>query len=197
MRHEGTNITNPPARLPQVAEYVRDVIITNDEVPKLFREAAQHSMSRIEDRMAAAVDWRTMHSLGFDSASELEATRTILNLLDLAVAESASLEGLSRRLSDGWQFKLAQGVASDGAALAIGSGDLHIAVSLLEQGRSIIYNQLGRYRWAIDDVHRVSPELASRLVGLGALLDALVVRGERMDPNCNTKNKPSDDDTTR
>lgn len=166
-----------------------------NELIELLQEAAHHLLSPIGERTRAANLWRRISRAGHPS--ELEAMQTTLNLMDLAVAESASLQSLSSRLSDEASFRAAQGVASDSAALAIGSGDLPLAVSLLEQGRSIIYSQLGRYRAAIDDVRRVSPDLAERLVGLSMELDALVIRGERINFNSNIKTKPFDDDTSR
>lgn len=168
------------------------------EVLELLQEASHQSMSATQDRMAAATMWKTVASVfGSPSTSELEAIKTILSLLDIAVAESTSLEGISNRLTEEWTFKDAQGAASDGAALAIGSGNLSLAVSLLEQGRSIIYTQLGRYRSVIDDIRKASPNLAERLVDQGLALDALVVRGERTISNSHVKMKPFDDNASR
>lgn len=185
--------TDQQARLPRNA---KSITVAAEVGRELLREAAQHFVSATNPRMSAASWWqRLAHAVG--SPTELEAIRRMLNLLDLAVAESASLESLSSRLSENNQFRAALGVASDGAVLTVKSGDLRLAVSLLEQGRSIIYSQLGRYRSAIDKVHEVSPELAKRLVGLGIELDALVVRGERVDLVGNTKKRSFDDDTSR
>lgn len=162
---------------------------------KLLQEAAHHSLSPTAVRMVAARRWRDLAGR-CGHVSVLDAMKTRLNIMDLAVAESTSLEILSDSLSDDKSFD-GQGVASEATALAIGSGDLRLAVSLLEQGRSIIYSQLSQYRSAIDDVHRVSPELATRLVDLGAELDALVARGERIDSSSNTRTRPFDDNTSR
>lgn len=171
-------------------------MVAVNEVVELLQEAAHHSLSATSERTRAANRWR-MISSAIGHPSQLEAVKITLNLMDLAVAESTSLESLSRRLAEEESFKNAQGVASDAAALAIESGDLPLAVSLLEQGRSIIYSHLGRYRSPIDDVRQVSPELAARLVDLGVQLDALVVRGERIDSTSNFEAKPFDDDTSR
>lgn len=166
-----------------------------NELVELLQEAAYYSLSSTGERMRAANLWRRISHDGHPS--EFKAMKTTLNLMDLAVAESASLESLSDRLSDEKSFKEAQGVASDAATLAIESSDLRLAVSLLEQGRSIIYSQLGRYRSAIDDVRQVSPELAERLVNLSGDLDALVVRGERVESKGHFKMKPFDDNSSR
>lgn len=167
-----------------------------ENVFDLLQEATLHSLSATHDRISAANTWRDL-ARKHGHPSELLAMRETLNILDVAAAESSSLETLSLRLSDWRSFQGAQGNASDAAALAIDSRDLPLAVSLLEQGRSVIYSHLCRYRSAIDDVRRVSPELAARLFDLSVELDALVVRGERIDSNKNTRTKPSDDNVTR
>lgn len=155
-----------------------------DKVIEMLQEATLHSWSTTGDRIHAANVWRkTSHTHAHPS--ELEAIRETLNLLDLAVAETASLEGVSTRLSEDETFRSAQGVASDAAALAIQAGDLPMAVSLLEQGRSIIFSQLGRYRSSVEQVRSVAPELATRLGELGVQLDALVFRGEHSNPTSN------------
>lgn len=172
------------------------IMNTMEEVLELLKEASQHTMSPTRSRMHAATLWRTSCR---DSGlpSELEAIKAILNLMDLAVAESTTLEGLPSMLSDTVESDEAQGVASDAAALSLNSGDLVTAVSLLEQGRSIIYAQLGRYRPAVDDVYRISPDLSGRLVDLSVQLDALVVRRERIDSKNNARARPFDDDISR
>lgn len=148
-----------------------------DEIFGFLQEAVLHSLSPTAARIGAANVWRALAQKRAHP-SELQAMKETLVLLDLAVVESASLEVHSRRLVDGNIFREAQGVASDAAALAIRANDLPLAVSLLEQGRSTIFKQLSNYRLAIDDVRRVSPELATRLIELGSELDALVIRGD-------------------
>lgn len=167
-----------------------------NEIIDLLQAASQHTMSATKERLKAAGMWREV-CRWMRRASELDALRSMLHLVDLTVAESRTLENLSSRLSSVEKSKAVQGIASDAAALAIDSGDLPQAISLLEQGRSIIYAQLGRYRSTIDDVRRVSPELAASLADLSVELDALVVRGERINSKSNVMTQPSDDDTSR
>lgn len=70
------------------------------------------------------------------------------------------------------------GVVTDAMALALQSGDCALAVTLLEQGRSIIFTGLGRYRSAITEVQEASQALAERFIQLSTQLDALVVGSE-------------------
>lgn len=162
----------------------------------MLRDATLDSASPTFLRVSAAYWWKT-HARKYLHASELDAARESLNLLELAVTESASLEGLSGRLSEDKVFKRAQGVASDAAALAISAHDLPLAVSLLEQGRSTIFTQLGRYRSAIDDVKEKSPDLAKSFVELSAQLGALVVRGGNFGSGNNTHSRGAEDDASR
>lgn len=64
-----------------------------------MQEGARHAMSSANDRVVAAPGWRLM-ARDFESESELEAVKTTLNLMDLAVAESSSLEDVSNQLSE-------------------------------------------------------------------------------------------------
>lgn len=98
-----------------------------------------------------------------------------LNLLDIAVAQSTSIRRLSSLLAEDNTFMLIQGLASDSAALALEAGQVPLAVSLLEQGRSIIFTQLGRYRSVIDDIREVSRELADRFSGISAQMNELLL----------------------
>lgn len=140
----------------------------------MLKEATLHCTSLLSHRIHAANEWRRF-SRKHSQASEFEAAREVLNLLDLAVSESSSLNGLYGRLSADETFKTAHGTAAEAAALAIDGGDVTQAIAVLEQGRSIILTQLGRYRSAIEDVSNVSQDLAARFVNLSSSLNALVL----------------------
>lgn len=144
----------------------------------MLREAILHPLSPTSDRLQGANAWSGLCQT-HAHPSELEAAKETLKLIDLAVTESSSLEGISSRLSEHTTFRHARRVASNAAALALEGGDSGLAVSLLEQGRSTILTRLSRYRGALDDVHKASPHLAIRFVELSAKLNALVLhRGE-------------------
>lgn len=144
---------------------------------EFLREATLASSSPLHHRVDAANEWRYL-AQQYGHPSELEAARGTLILLDLAVAESASLQHHSHRLTKNKVYKGARGVASAAAVLAVRAGDVPLAVSLLEQGRSTIFTQLGHYRSAIEDVRDVSPDLAKRFEELSASLNALLLNGD-------------------
>lgn len=162
----------------------------------MIREATMHSPSVISYRIDAANTWREL-AHQYSHPSELDAARATLNLLDQAVSESTSVEALSTLLSREKKFRHGRGVASDAAALAIQAGDIMLAVSLLEQGRSTIFSQLGRYRSAIDDVREASPVLATRFDELSAELNALVLDARGDGTESNNSPKHFEDITSR
>ncbi len=67
----------------------------------------------------------------------------------------------------------AHSLASNAASLAIASGDIALAISLLDQGRSLLLDSLHRYRTPLGDLRTVSPALASKLQSTGAQLERL------------------------
>lgn len=64
-----------------------------------------------------------------------------------------------------------------GVVLAIKSGDIAKAVSLLEQERISLFHKYGRHCTAVDVVREVSPDLATRFLSLSAELDVGAVAG--------------------
>ena len=64
-----------------------------------------------------------------------------------------------------------RGLASDAAACAITAGHPEHAVTLLEQGRSVLWAQALQLRGDLDDLRRTRPGLARRLDAARAVLD--------------------------
>jgi hypothetical protein len=62
-------------------------------------------------------------------------------------------------------------VVRDAAATAISFGQYDKAVEWLEQGRSIVWNQILQLRTPVDELRTVNPDLAARLVQVSQLLD--------------------------
>lgn len=103
---------------------------------------------------------------------------TALSLLDIVVSGTQSAEKRYTQLSTNRIIKNARGVASDAAAIAVSQGDLQLAVTLLEQGRMIIFTQIRRYRTPLDDLNALAPELANRFMKLSHDLDQWAVSRE-------------------
>lgn len=154
-----------------------------DDITTLLKEAVLPSLAPTSSCILAATSWREL-ARGWGPKAELDAAIVTLELLDQAVTESATLEGLSVRLSRDRRFHQVQGIASDAAALAIQVGRVNLAVELLESGRSSILNHLGEYRPAMDDVRRASDRLASQLTVISAELERLVLSTENVATDC-------------
>lgn len=160
----------------------------------IFRDATNNGADSIIHRLDAAQAWRAAARLTKDE-SEFEAHTTTLRLLEIAVARSRSLEAQFSQLMR-VAIRHVKNVACDAAALALEQGDPELAVSLLEQGRTVIFRQLGHFRTVLEDVREVAPALAERFTSLSQLLDKFVLSGGRDVPT----DKPSkvfEDDVSR
>lgn len=102
-----------------------------------------------------------------------------LDLVDESISQARSLQSLFRHVSKHEVIQNARTVASDATALASERGDVSLAVTLLERGRTMIFTQLGRFRQTLGDIQKTAPELAEKFVELSDTLNDLVVRGEK------------------
>lgn len=125
----------------------------------------------------------------------MRAYGTTLGLLEEAITRSTSLEKQYSQLSNHSTLKQTKGLAVDAASLAIDGGEVELALELLEQGRAVLFAQLGRYRTALDDIAAVAPELAKKLVTLGRQLDAVTVSGEWVTSGFEPRSRFEDDMT--
>jgi hypothetical protein len=104
----------------------------------------------MEDRLLAALSWVNL-SIQWSHLSELDAYRKSLELLQVLISTGSSLESVHYRLST-VRLKRARNLAVDAAACAIREGRIEMALELLEQGRSLLLTQAGRYRTPVDDL---------------------------------------------
>lgn len=104
---------------------------------------------------AAQQDWNEA-THGFEGAVRL-----------LPVLASRRTSRTTREaLVGGWS-----GLAADAAASAVAAGRPENAVSLLEQGRSVLWSQLLDSRTDLGELRRAAPDLAAALQRVGAALD--------------------------
>lgn len=68
----------------------------------------------------------------------------------------------------------------DAAALAIEQEKPRDPVEILEQGRGLLFNQLGRYRTCLDNPQGAHRDLADQFKDLSAQLESSVVSGSRV-----------------
>lgn len=74
----------------------------------------------------------------------------------------------------------ARGVAVEAAALALEQGRPELAIRLLEQGRGVVFRQLGQLRAEVDDIQLVVPGLAEIFRSLSHQLEALAVTSSQL-----------------
>jgi hypothetical protein len=100
-------------------------------------------------------------------SSLLDAYKTAINIVP-------QLAWLGLSIDDRYyQLKQAEHVVRDAAAAAIGAGQHHTALEWLEQGRSVIWNQLFQLRTPLDDLKQVQPDLADKLIEVSKNLEAV------------------------
>ncbi|KAF9009650.1 hypothetical protein BDQ17DRAFT_1348498 [Cyathus striatus] len=66
-------------------------------------------------------------------------------------------------------------------AVAIRYGQLHMAVEWLEQGRSIVWNQVNNFRAPLEDLRKVDPSLCTELEKIGIALQEASMRTNSSD----------------
>ena len=74
-----------------------------------------------------------------------------------AIATGSSLESRHLRLTSN-EFKPTQTLVVDAAACAIGLDHVKMALEMLEQGRSLLLNQAGRYRTPVEGLEATLAE---------------------------------------
>jgi hypothetical protein len=133
----------------------------------MLSEATTLNTCPLTGRLKASLMWTSI-SRQHQHGTAMEAYVTALELLHASVAISRTLGSRYMNLSTDSRH---QSLGPDAASLAIANGDIIRAVELLEQGRSILFTQLGQYRAPIDDLREVDPILADQFTTLSAQLN--------------------------
>lgn len=145
----------------------------------MYREATSHTASSTLDCLDSAYLW-AVEAKRSNNHSQLEAHIETLRLLAIAVSQGPSMEKQHTKLLGNKTIQQARGVAVEAAALALDRGRPELAVRLLEQGRGVIFRQLGRLRAEVEDIRLVVPELAEAFQSLSHRLEALAVSSSQV-----------------
>ncbi|MGW5497565.1 CHAT domain-containing protein [Streptomyces olivaceoviridis] len=141
------------------------------EAVDAFREAAQLPTGRLIVRLQAAREWGAVAA---DDGRWREAQRGYEYAIELL--PQAAWHGLER--ADREHFlSMANGLASDAAAVAIERGDLTRAVELLEQGRGVLLAQAFDARTDLDELRALDGDLARAMDGVRRRLDGVGAAG--------------------
>ena len=131
----------------------------------LWRAAADVRTAATSTRMIAAVRWAEAaaeRGIPSEAMAGYQAAVRLLPLLAWMGLERGSRE----QLLAVWARNTAEA-----AAWALEVGDVLSAIEALEQGRSILWNQLLQLRTETSELRDVRPDLAARLDALRVLLD--------------------------
>ena len=136
---------------------------------RLLEEATSAaSGGPLEERLLAALSWVGL-SIEWSHPSELDAYHKSLELLQVLISTGSSLESVHYRLTSTITLKSTRHLAVDAAACAIRQGRIEMALELLEQGRSLLLTQAGRYRAPVDELQDT---LADEFRTLSAKMEA-------------------------
>ncbi len=122
------------------------------------------------DCLQAALSWVDL-TIQWSDLSSIEAYCKSLELLQIVLAAGSSLESRHLNLIS-IALDETRNLAVNGAACAIKLGNLELALEMLEQGRSLLMTQAGRYRTPVDDLEDT---LAHEFRAISAKMNASVM----------------------
>ncbi|PVF93861.1 hypothetical protein CPB86DRAFT_818481 [Serendipita vermifera] len=129
-----------------------------------FSAAAQLPAGLPSARFHCAQRWISIASL-LKHQSLLEAYECAVGLMPIVAWLGLPIANRHRHLVE------MGGIARNAAAAAISLGQYDKALEWLEQGRSIVWNQILQLRTPVDELRSVDSELADRLLQVSRLLD--------------------------
>ena len=140
-----------------------------EEVFTLYEQAATDSTSSSLRRLSAVMNW-VDNARHYHHGSIISAYSISLCLLDRCLNLHPNVDLQHKFLAS---TRISQSLASDAASAAIDAGDLKVAVELLEQGRTILWSRMEKYRHPLDQLRHINRELADRLQTLSIELEHL------------------------
>lgn len=154
-----------------------EAIPEEEEVLQSLRDAACDRSKSLSTRFRAVLAWGTCAEL-VGNTSQLEAHIEAVGLLEVFTTRTPSLQEQYVSLANNQIFGAAQGVVANAAALAAANGRVELAIQLLEEGRGVILQKLGKLRADIDSVTVVLPVLAAKYITLSSSLEQEALTGD-------------------
>jgi tetratricopeptide (TPR) repeat protein/CHAT domain-containing protein len=161
-----------------IHQYQIDSDSSTDRIPiafAYFRRAAEYDSASVKERLSTTLHWA---AAARERAHEslLHAYSTALELLNRYVVASPSVERQLKMLS--MSVDIPPSLALDAAASAIEAGKLETAVEFLEQGRTLLWAQVRRFRHPIEELRGANSELAVEFEAISRRLELLALSGE-------------------
>ncbi|KAF9009688.1 CHAT domain-containing protein [Cyathus striatus] len=151
---------------------------SNDDIERavsLCRQATQMPVGSPLTRLSSGRQWGLL-SLLVDPEQALHAFEIIFN--DVV----PQLAWIGRTMEQRYLLlETLANIVSEATAVAIRYGQLHTAVEWLEQGRSIVWNQVNSFRSPLDDLRKVNPALCMELEKIGIALEEASMRTNSSD----------------
>ena len=135
----------------------------------LHEQGANDLTSSPLRRLSAAINW-VDNARDYHHRSIISAYSISLCLLDRCLNLHPHVDLQHQFLAS---TRIPKSLASDAASAAIDAGDLKLAVELLEQGRTILWSRMAKYRHPLDQLRHINRELADRLQALSIELEHL------------------------
>jgi tetratricopeptide (TPR) repeat protein len=138
--------------------------IAAEEAITHFAAAAQSSVGPPTMRLKSAQSWISL--------SSLIKHHTLMAAYECAIGLMPLVAWLGLPMADrhGHLVQIGE-IARDGAAAAISLEQYDKALEWLEQGRSIVWNQILQLRTPVDELREVNSDLSDRLLQVSRLLD--------------------------
>jgi tetratricopeptide (TPR) repeat protein len=130
-----------------------------------FERAARSSSAPVAIRMAATRNWANVAMATGDRPTARRATEAAVELLPLVAWPGIARADRERELS------AVGSVGGDAAAVAVADADLAAAITMVEQGRGILWARLLEQRMPLDAVRTATPDRAARLTEIRRQLD--------------------------
>ena len=129
--------------------------------------AAQAISGRIGQKFLAASDWQQAALQYSSSLHEvINASAVALNLIPQLIWIGSSIQDRQYALQE------VGVVVRDAVALAIQADEFKLAIEWLEQGRSVLWNQILQLRTPMDELQERHPSAAEELQHISSLLEA-------------------------
>jgi hypothetical protein len=124
-------------------------------------------------RFQISLSW-VDYAVKWSDPSAIDAYRAALGLLEVLLADRSSLESRHSRLLS-LDAPNIRHLAVDGAACALSSGQIEVALQLLEQGRSVLLTQAAKHRTSVDDLEAVNSTLAGEFKSICMKMDMSIM----------------------
>ncbi|KAG8957703.1 hypothetical protein FRC03_009891 [Tulasnella sp. 419] len=155
----------------------RDVLKSKHDVEtfsELFRKATIHPSASLKERLWASWRW-TKHETG---TQKLWAYHRCLELANQYLLIRPFIAARHQLL-----WSVPDNIASDAAAYAISIGDFRKAVEFLEQGRTLLWSQIGHFHTPLDALQIADPSLAMEFKDLSQKLEASALTSTTTEQN--------------